>query len=460
MGMTITEKILARHAGRDRVSPGENVWCDVDVLMTHDVCGPGTIGVFEEHFGRDARVFDPEKVVIIPDHYIFTADVKAHRNVDILRDFVRRQGIRHYYDPDFLPPRFEGVPSLYVDPAATSYRGVCHAALPQNGHTRPGELLLGTDSHTCTHGAFGEFATGIGNTEAAFVMGTGKLWLRVPASLKFVFRGALPPYVMAKDLILHLIGEIGTDGATYCAMEFAGEAIASLGVEERMTLCNMAIEAGGKSGIIEPDEVVLGYVRARAREDAPAFEVLRSDADAAYERIFEFDAAKIEPTVAQPHSPDHRAVARALRDVKVQRVYIGSCTGGKTTDFVAAAAVLAGQTVRAETFIVPATTEVDQDLDRIEVGGRTLRRVFTEAGCRIGPASCAACLGGPQDTFGRANAPLTVVATTNRNFPGRMGHRDAKVYLASPLTAAASALTGRITDPRDYLQAGAAVGRV
>lgn len=448
MGMTITEKILAAHADRRSVAVGENVWCRVDVLMTHDICGPGTIGIFQEQFGPDAKVFDPDKVVIIPDHYIFTADSKAHRNIEILRDFVKRQGIRHHYDPDFMASGLVGMPNPYASPERTRYRGVCHVALPQNGHTRPGELLLGTDSHTCTQGAFGEFAAGIGNTEAAFVLGTGTLWLKVPPTLKFVFHGAVPPYLMAKDLILHVIGEIGTDGAAYCAMEFAGDALGAMNMDERMTLCNMAVEAGGKNGIIAPDQVTLDYVRART--DRP-FQVVHSDPDAAYAKVYEFDAAALEPTVAQPHSPDHRATARQLKDVRIARVYIGSCTGGKTTDFQAAAKLLAGRNVKVDTYIVPATVEVDADLDRLKVGGKTLRAVFQDAGCRIGPASCAACLGGPVDTFGRVNEPIKVVSTTNRNFPGRMGHKEAAVYLASPLTAAASALAGRITDPRELL---------
>ena len=456
MKMTITQKILAAHSGRRSVSDGQNVWCDVDVLLTHDICGPGTIGIFEQQFGQDAQVFDPDRVVIIPDHYIFTADQKAHRNVAILRDFVQRQKITHYYDPDFIDTAAASIPVPYADPARTHYRGVCHVALPQNGHVRPGELLLGTDSHTCTHGAFGEFATGIGNTEAGFVMGAGKLWLKVPASMKFVFHGKLPPCLMAKDLILHLIGQIGVDGATYAAMEFAGQAVMDLNIDERMTICNMAIEAGGKNGIIAPDAVTLDYVRSRTNKP---FQVYGSDGDAVYAARMEFDASTLEPTVARPHSPDNRSLARELKDVKIDRSYIGSCTGGKTTDFLAAATVLAGRQVRVETFIVPATTEVDMDLDRRQVAGKSLRHIFRDAGCRIGPASCAACLGGPQDTFGRANQPLAVISTTNRNFPGRMGHKNAGVYLASPLTAAASALTGHITDPREVMPDAQPIGR-
>jgi 3-isopropylmalate/(R)-2-methylmalate dehydratase large subunit len=447
-GMTITEKILSSHSGHARVAPGEVVWCDVDMLMTHDICGPGTIGIFQQEFGKDAKVFDPEKVVILPDHYIFTADAKSHRNVEILREFARQQGIRHFYDADFVRADLAGVPERYADPEKTPYRGVCHVALPQEGHTRPGEVLLGTDSHTCTHGAFGEFATGIGNTEAAFVLGTGKLWLKVPASMKFVLEGELPPYLMAKDLILHIIGRLGTEGANYRAMEFTGEALAGLGMDERMTICNMAVEAGAKSGIMAPDSVTLKYLRSRT---ARPLDMVDSDFGASYQSVLEVNVERVEPTVAQPHSPDRTAPARELGEVKIDRVYIGSCTGGKTADLLAAARVLAGRTVRVETFIVPATVEVDSDLDRRAIGGKTLREVFAAAGCKIGPASCAACLGGPADTFGRANEALAVVSTTNRNFPGRMGHKDARVFLASPLTAAATALAGRIADPRDAI---------
>src|SRR5438874_7830972 len=244
--MTLTEKILAQHAGRDAIAPGDNIWIDVDVLMTHDVCGPGTIGIFKQHFGKDARVWDRDRVVIIPDHYIFTADKMANRNVDVLRDFAREQDLPHFYDV-----------------GTDRYKGVCHIALPEEGHTRPGEVLFGTDSHTCTAGAFGEFATGIGNTEAGFILGTGRLWVKVPETMRFVFHGKLPPYLMAKDLILHIIGDIGVDGATYRAMEFAGDGVMSLSIEERMTLCNMVIEAGGKNGVIPVDAVTETFVKSK-----------------------------------------------------------------------------------------------------------------------------------------------------------------------------------------------------
>jgi 3-isopropylmalate/(R)-2-methylmalate dehydratase large subunit len=431
--MTLTEKILARHAGRDHVQPGDNIWCDVDILMTHDVCGPGTIGVFKQHFGKEARVWDREKVVIIPDHYIFTADKMANRNVDVLRQFVVEQGIKYYYDV--------GTPK---------YKGVCHIALPEEGHTRPGELLLGTDSHTCTAGAFGEFATGIGNTDAGFVMGTGKLWLKVPETMRFVFHGQLPPYLMAKDLILAVIGDIGCDGATYRAMEFDGDGVYALNIEERMTLCNMVIEAGGKNGVIAPDQVTLDHVNARNAGKKP-YTTLTSDQGARflYEKVY--DVTKLEPVVAKPHSPDNRASVSEIRGTKLDRAYIGSCTGGKMTDFRAAAKVLRGKTVKIDTFVVPATSEIAAGLKLEKIHGQSLEQVFLSAGTKIGKPSCAACLGGPSDTFGRLNGPMSCISTTNRNFPGRMGHKEARVYLASPLTVAASAVTGVITDPRDQL---------
>ena len=433
MAMTMTEKILARHAGKTAVKPGDNVWVNVDVLMTHDVCGPGTIGIFKREFGANAKVWDPEKIVIIPDHYIFTADDKCHRNVDILREFVKEQGIPNFYDV-----------------GTDRYKGVCHIALPEGGHTRPGEVLFGTDSHTCTAGAFNEFATGIGNTDAAFIMGTGKLLVKVPPTMRFVFEGEFPPWVLAKDVILHVIGDIGVDGATYKAMEFAGEAVERLTMEERMVLCNMVIEGGGKNGVIGADKTTFDYL---AKRTSKAFEPVEPDAGAEYVFAKTYDARKIEPTVAKPHSPDNKATARELKDVRLTRAYIGSCTGGKLTDFINAAEVMRGRKVAVDTFLVPATTEISQAIRTERLGGQTLLDIFREAGCTISlDASCAACLGGPKDTFGRLNGPEVCISTTNRNFPGRMGSKYAEVYLASPYTVAASAVTGRITDPREILE--------
>jgi 3-isopropylmalate/(R)-2-methylmalate dehydratase large subunit len=443
--MTMTEKIFAAHAGKSDVAPGDNVWVDVDVLMTHDVCGPGTIGIFKEQFGSDAKVWDPDRVVIIPDHYIFTAEQKCHRNIQILRDFVKEQGIKYYYDPDFILG--EGMPNPYKDPTKTSYKGVCHKALPEEGHLRPGEILLGTDSHTCTAGAFGQFATGVGNTDAAFTMGTGKTWLKVPPTMKFVFHGEIPPYLTAKDLILAVIGEISVSGATYKSMYFAGDGIKSLALEDRMTLTNMAIEAGGKNGICDVDEKTLAYVEARS--NIAQWTVYEDDANAQYCFEHEWNLATLEPLVAKPHSPDNRATARECSDVKLDRAYVGSCTGGKITDMIFVAALLQGQQVKIPTFVVPGSTEVHADMLRLNVKGepkqgdeKSIYELLQDAGCQMG---------GPKDTFGRLNEPINCISTTNRNFPGRMGHKEAGVYLASPLTVAASALTGKVTDPREFV---------
>ena len=429
MGQTITEKILANHAGKDKITPGENIWVDVDLLMTHDVCGPGTIGIFEREFGKDAKVFDNEKIVLVPDHYIFTKDKLCHRNIDTLRDFAKKQNIKYFYDP-----------------GTDTYTGVCHVTLAQEGHNRPGEVLLGTDSHTCTSGAFGEFSSGIGNTDAGFVMGTGKALLKVPPTMRFVIDGEIGEGVMAKDIILRIIGEIGFDGATYRSMEFVGSGIDALSMEERMTICNMAIEAGGKNGIMNVDDKTREYVKTRTNKP---FEEFQSDADAKYYSELVIKGSDIVPCVAKPHSPGNYAPAADCTDVKLDRAYIGSCTGGKITDFIAGAKILQNSKVSIDTFIVPATVEVEQQLVTEKINGKSLRQIFEDAGCQpIAPPSCAACLGGPIDTFGRTHGDEVVVSTTNRNFVGRMGSKSSQVYLASPYTVAASAITGRITDPR------------
>ena len=439
MTMTMVEKILAKASGKSTVNPGENIWVHVDVLMTHDVCGPGTIGIFKREFGENAKVWDKEKIVLIPDHYIFTADERANRNVDILRDFAQEQNIKYFYDI-IERSNFKANPD---------YKGVCHVALAQEGHTRPGEVLFGTDSHTCNAGAFGEFATGIGNTDAAFIAGTGKLLVKVPATMRFVLNGKMPNYLLAKDLILQIIGDISVSGATYRTMEFAGETIERMTMEERMTLCNMVIEAGGKNGVIAPDETTFEYLQGKT--DQP-FEPFYSDENAKFYSDRSYDVTKLEPVVAKPHSPDNKELARNCQDVKIDRVYIGSCTGGKTSDFLHAAKLIKDHQVKVPTYLVPATQKVYEDLFIIKHDGKTLSEIFLGAGC-IEPAapSCAACLGGPKDTFGRLNKPEICVSTTNRNFPGRMGNKQAQVYLASPYTAAASAITGYVTDPREFM---------
>ncbi len=456
--MTLTEKILARAAGKARVQAGDHVWVKADILMTHDVCGPGTIGVFKREFGPHARVWDRYKVVIIPDHYIFTADSNSNRNVNMLREFVKEQGLVYFYDVIDDPEgtwQFDPSRGMLARQYGSRYAGVCHSALPQKGHTRPGEVLFGTDSHTCTAGAFNEFATGIGNTDAGFVLGTGKLLIKVPETMHFRLEGRLQPGVMAKDLILHIIGEIGFDGATYRAMQFDGPGVASLSMDDRMTIANMAIEAGGKNGIFPFDARTAEYVEARTLLNGTKrdYEPVGPDADQkfVYELVVELD--KLEPTVACHPDPGQRKKAKELSAIKLDRAYIGSCTGGKTSDFVEFARVVRGRRVVIDTFGVPATPEIVHDLQSTRWGDRTIWQILLDAGVRMTEnAGCAACLGGPVDTFGRINQPgIKCISATNRNFPGRMGHKESQVYLASPATVAASALTGRITDPREFL---------
>jgi 3-isopropylmalate/(R)-2-methylmalate dehydratase large subunit len=455
--MTLTEKILARAASRPRVQAGDNVWVNADVLMTHDVCGPGTIGVFKREFGKNARVWDRQRVVIIPDHYIFTADSKSNRNVDILREFVKEQGIPYFYDVIDDPEGkwvFDASKGMLKKQYGSHYAGVCHTALPQKGHTRPGEILFGTDSHTCMAGAFNQFATGIGNTDAGFVMGTGKLLLKVPESMHFRLEGKMQPGVMAKDVILHCIGEIGFDGATYRAMQFDGPGVASLSMDDRMTIANMAIEAGGKNGIFEFDaktEELVNY-RTRLNGTKSSYEPVWRDKDEKFVFEMTVDLDHLEPTVACHPDPGQRKKAKELGHVKLDRAYIGSCTGGKTSDFLEFARVLKGRRVAIDTFGVPATPEIVHDLQTSRWGDKTVWEILVDAGVQMTEnAGCAACLGGPVDTFGRMNAPLKCISATNRNFPGRMGHKESQVFLASPSTVAASAVAGKITDPREYL---------
>ncbi len=431
MGMTITEKILARSAEKDVVKPGENIWLNVDVLMTHDVCGPPTIGIWKQEFGDKAKIWDKQKLVIFPDHYIFTENEHAIRNVNILRDFAGEHDLPNYYDV-----------------GTDRYKGVCHIALAEEGFNLPGKVLIGTDSHTCTSGAFGMFSTGVGNTDAAFIMGTGKIWEKVPESLKFIFEGDLPPYLSAKDLILQVLGDITTDGGTYRALEFDGKAVFDLSMLERMTLTNMAIEAGAMNGIIPADDVTEKYVQERTSAD---YEIFASDTDAVYHSTYSYNVTNMDPQVAKPHSPDNRDTVRAVAGTELTKCYIGSCTGGKITDFRAAAKILVGKEVKVPTFVVPASTDTARELEEETYKGISLKDIFENAGCVIAASSCAACLGGPADTIGRAVDKDVVISTTNRNFPGRMGSKKSEVYLASPYTVAASAVNGVITDPRDEM---------
>jgi 3-isopropylmalate/(R)-2-methylmalate dehydratase large subunit len=455
--MTLTEKILARAAGKASVQAGDNIWVKADILMTHDVCGPGTIGVFKREFGSNARVWDRTRIVIIPDHYIFTADSKSNRNVDILRDFVREQEITYFYDVIDDPNGhwvFDAAQGMLRRQYGSNYAGVCHTALPQKGHTRPGEILFGTDSHTCMAGAFNQFATGIGNTDAGFVMGTGRLLLKVPETMHFRLEGQLRPGVMAKDVILYAIGEIGFDGATYRAMQFDGAALATLSMDDRMTIANMAIEAGGKNGIFEFDAQTQAYVDHRCKLNGTRsdYEPVEPDRDQRFSYELVIDLSQLEPVVACHPDPGQRKTAKELHHVQLDRAYIGSCTGGKTSDFLEFARIIQGRKVAIDTFGVPATPEIVHDLQSTRWNGQTVWDVLLQAGVQMTEnASCAACLGGPVDTFGRMNTPMKCISATNRNFPGRMGHKESQVFLASPMTVAASALTGRITDPREFL---------
>jgi 3-isopropylmalate/(R)-2-methylmalate dehydratase large subunit len=454
--MTLTEKLMARASGKAQVSAGDNVWVSADVLMTHDVCGPGTIGVFKREFGQTAKVWDRQKIVIIPDHYIFTADSKSNRNVDILRDFVKEQDLPYFYDVIDDPNGhwvFDPSKGMLSRQYGKNYAGVCHTALPQKGHTRPGEVLFGTDSHTCMAGAFNEFATGIGNTDAGFVMGTGKLLLKVPETMHFQLEGKLQPGVMAKDIILHCIGEIGFDGATYRAMQFDGGGVAGLTMDDRMTIANMAIEAGGKNGIFEFDARTKEAVDHRCQMNGTkaTYEPVMRDRDEKFVYELVVDLSKLEPTVACHPDPGQRKKAKEMGGIKLARAYIGSCTGGKTSDFLEFARVLKGRRVAIDTFGVPATPEIVNDLQTAKWDGKSVWQILVDSGVQMTEnAGCAACLGGPVDTFGRMNSPMKCISATNRNFPGRMGHKESQVFLASPATVAASAITGCITDPREY----------
>src|SRR5271170_3448478 len=456
--MTLTEKLLARASGKAHVAPGENVWVNTDVLLTHDVCGPGTIGVFKREFGKNAKVWDKTKIVIIPDHYIFTADSLSNRNVDILRAFVQEQGLPYFYDVIDDPNGhwiFDTSRGQLKRQYGQRFAGVCHTALPAKGHTRPGEILFGTDSHTCMAGAFNLFATGIGNTDAGFVMGTGKLLLKVPETMHFRLEGKLQPGVMAKDIILHCIGEIGFDGATYRALQFDGSGIQYLTMDDRMTIANMAIEAGGKNGVFEFDDQTRAAVDERCALNGTkqTYEPVEKDRKEKFVYELTVDLSALEPIVACHPDPGQRKLAREMTGTKLDRAYVGSCTGGKTSDFVEFARLLRGKKVVIDTFGVPATPEIVHDLQTARWGDRTIWQILVDAGVQMTEnAGCAACLGGPVDTFGRINqAGIKCISATNRNFPGRMGDRESQVFLASPMTVAASAIAGKIVDPREYL---------
>ncbi|MCL4078706.1 3-isopropylmalate dehydratase large subunit [Coriobacteriia bacterium Es71-Z0120] len=416
--MTITEKILAAHAGLPEVVPGQLVNCRLDLVLANDVTAPIAIKEFRK-IGVE-RVWDPERVALVPDHYTPNKDIKSAEQAKMVREFAREQGITHYYEIGCM--------------------GVEHALLPEQGVVVPGDAIIGADSHTCTYGALGAFATGVGSTDAAVGMATGEAWFKVPASLKFHVTGELGPWVGAKDIILHVIGMIGVDGALYQAMEFCGDTIERLDMDGRMTICNMAIEAGGKSGIIAVDDTTREYVRTRAEREWVEH---ASDPDAEYARTYEIDAAAIEPTVAFPHLPSNTRPVREARDVRVDQVVIGSCTNGRLADLRAAAEILRGRKVHRDVrlIVIPATQQIYRDAMH-----EGLIDVFLDAGAAVSTPTCGPCLGGHMGILAAGERAL---ATTNRNFVGRMGDPTSEVYLASPVVAAATAVAGHIALPED-----------
>lgn len=416
--MTMAEKILAAHAGLDEVQPGQLIECNLDLVLANDVTAPIAI----KEFGKIGveKVFDPTKVLLVPDHYTPNKDIKSAELAKTVRDFARAQNITHYYEVGCV--------------------GVEHALLPEQGVVGAGDLIIGADSHTCTYGALGAFSTGVGSTDAGVGMATGKAWFKVPESILFKIEGELAPGVTGKDVILHIIGLIGVDGALYCAMEFTGSAIASMSMEERLTMSNMAIEAGGKAGLIAVDEVTRAYMDGRV--ERPYVEY-HSDPDAEYAKVYEINAADIVPTVAFPHLPSNTRPVAEARHISIDQAVIGSCTNGRIEDMRQAAAVLRGHKVHENVrcIIIPATQLVYRQC--MEEG---LMEIFLDANCAVSTPTCGPCLGGH---MGCLAAGERAIATTNRNFVGRMGDPTSEVYLASPAVAAASAVLGHIGLPED-----------
>ena len=416
--MTITEKILAAHAGRPEVHPGELIECKLDLIMGNDITAPLAIKEFEKVGAT--RLFDPERVTFVLSHFVPAKDIKSAEQCQVVREFARRHRMKYFYD--------EG------------RGGIEHILLPQEGLVVPGDVILGADSHSCTYGGLGCFSTGVGSTDLAAAMITGETWFKVPESMKFHFYGKLQPWSTAKDLILYTIGKIGVDGALYRAMEFTGEAIQSLSVDARLTMCNMAIEAGGKSGIIAADEVTVEYVRPRAKRP---WKIYHSDPNAGYHSVYEWDAGQVGLRVAAPYSPDNVHPLEDVAGTEVDQVFIGSCTNARLEDLRIAAQIIRGKKVApyVRCIVIPATHQVFELA--LKEG---LIQTFSEAGCAIAEGTCGPCLGGYMGVLGPNDVCLS---TSNRNFPGRMGHPKAKVYLASPAVAAATAITGKITHPEE-----------
>ena len=419
MAYTITEKILLAHTDKKSIAPGDFIYAKIDLALGNDITAPIAIQEFEATGAK--KVFDRRKIALVPDHFTPAKDKKSAEQAKILANFAKKHKIINYFEVGRM--------------------GVEHALLPEIGLVGPGDLIIGADSHTCTYGALGAFSTGIGSTDLAAGFITGRVWLKVPETIKFVYSGKLKPWVGGKDLILHTIGDIGVDGALYMAMEFQGEAIKALPMDDRFAMCNMAIEAGGKSGIIEPDEVTKKYIRSEGRNVKGVF--YKSDVGAKYYKVIEYDVNKIEPQVSAPHLPSNSGPVSKFRKINIDQSVIGSCTNGRISDLRIAAKILKGKKVssRVRLIIIPATQKIYSQA--IKEG---LADIFLKAGGLFSTPSCGPCLGGH---LGILASGEKAIATTNRNFRGRMGHPDSEVYLSNPAVAAASAIKGRIVHPEE-----------
>ena len=418
MGMTITEKILAAHAGLDRVKPAEIIEVNVDFSLANDITAPIAIERFRQAGAE--KIYDEARVALVPDHFVPNKDIESATQCQLLREFAAEHKLPYFFEVGRM--------------------GIEHALLPEQGLVLPGDVVVGADSHTCTYGGLRAFATGVGSTDLAAVMITGRIWFRVPTSIKFVYHGKLPPWVTGKDLILYTIGQIGVDGARYRAMEFTGPVISQLSMDQRLTMANMAIEAGAKNGIIAPDEITRAFVEGRAKR---AYEFYQSDDDALYEQVIAYDVGEIEPQVALPSSPANSRAVSSLDRIPIDQVVIGSCTNGRLEDLRVAAEILKNRRIASgvRCLIIPATQAIYRQA--MEEG---LFTIFLEAEAAISTPTCGPCLGGH---MGILAAGERAVATTNRNFVGRMGHPESEVYLASPAVAAASAVLGRIASPEE-----------
>lgn len=416
MAMTMAEKILARASGNKESEAGEIIMANIDVAMTHDLTGPLSVESFEK-IGVE-KVWDPEKIVIVFDHQVPADSLDAANNHMIMRKFVEEQKINNFYDVR---------------------EGVCHQVLPEKGHVVPGEVIVGTDSHTCTHGALGAFATGIGSTDMAMVFATGKLWFKVPETIKFDITGKLQENVYAKDVVLNIIGKIGADGATYKACEFGGETTTEMSISDRMVLCNMAIEMGGKTGLVEPDEKTINYLKGRATKN---YEIMKTDEDAKSLETMHIDVNNLEPQIACPHNVDNVKPVSEVEGTYIDQIFLGSCTNGRLSDLRTAAKIIKGKEVHKNVrmLVIPASREV-----YTKAMDEGLLRTFVDSGALVCNPCCGPCLGGHVGLVGPGEVSLS---TSNRNFKGRQGSPEAEVYLSSAAVAAASAITGKITDPR------------